>query len=317
MVEIKAMECSPESCRFCSAPTIHAYFLNGYDLHYCQGCGTVGVLKPPTEDFLRNFYQGFSFQANRANLERVQTREMRNWMAGILTPHRQGAMLDFGGGGGFFAKAFEEFGLGKAFYVDLDKDSCSFAASVLGLERTFCGSLSEINGKFPAGGFDLIICRHVIEHLIDPPSVVLRLAEMLSDNGVLVLSCPNGSSKEGVFYPAYWNSFLDPVVRENGWSRPYGLLFSLTKMYGWGISPPRHLWAITGKALQHIVERDGRYSIKIESASLANKIYSPYWRSSGAVGKIRDSICNKVFGGFFEGMHLIAHISRVQPQLKN
>lgn len=144
-------------------------------------------------------------------------------------------------GGGLFAKAFEEFGLGQAYYIDVDEAACHFASTSLSLTRVYCGTLSEVKSLLPARGFDFIMCRHVIEHLTDPASAVLDLAGLLNNTGVLVLSCPNGSSKEGLFYPAYWRKFLGPGARGNGWSKAYALQFSLRRKYGWGISPPRHL----------------------------------------------------------------------------
>lgn len=90
-------------CVFCGSTRRHAYFLNGYDLQYCRSCGTIGVLDPPDEVFLRDFYQGFSFQTSVSNLDRVRTPQMREWMARLLTSGC-GTMLDFGGGADFLPK---------------------------------------------------------------------------------------------------------------------------------------------------------------------------------------------------------------------
>lgn len=154
------------------------------------------------------------------------------------------------------------------------------------------------------------MCRHVIEHLIDPASVILDLLSLLSVGGVLVVSCPNGASKEGLFYPDQWKKYLAPFARENGLSKLHAAMFSLSCKYGWGIDPPRHLWAITRKGMNALIVRDGRFSVSMKSASLVNSIYSPYWQRQGGLDRVRDLICVQICGSLCEGVHLIAEVRR-------
>lgn len=97
--------------------------------------------------------------------------------------------------------------------MDIDEEACHFASTNLGLKRVYCGSLTDLRSLLPIHGFDFIMCRHVIEHLIDPASVILDLLSLLSVGGVLVVSCPNGASKEGLFYPDQWKKYLAPFAR--------------------------------------------------------------------------------------------------------
>ncbi|MGB1103629.1 MAG: class I SAM-dependent methyltransferase [Crocinitomicaceae bacterium] len=39
--------------------------------------------------------------------------------------------------------------------------------------------------------FDLIIMRHVLEHFLDPLTVLKRIREVLSEDGVLYIAVPN------------------------------------------------------------------------------------------------------------------------------
>jgi SAM-dependent methyltransferase len=48
---------------------------------------------------------------------------------------------------------------------------------------------------FPAGGFDIILCNHVIEHIPDDVAVLRELARVLAPSGLLLVGVPN----EGCF----------------------------------------------------------------------------------------------------------------------
>ena len=84
-------------------------------------------------------------------------------------------MLDVGGGGGFYAKAFEDLGYGLSTYIDLDFQSCRFA-NELGLKNVIHGNavLADYGDK----KFDLIMCRHLIEHLKDPVTFVFDILKL-------------------------------------------------------------------------------------------------------------------------------------------
>lgn len=296
------------ACIFCGGRRSFVYSLNGYDIHRCHSCGVIGVDALPSSEFLLQFYQGFSFQANVTNLALVQTDAIRDYLTSHISS-TPATMLDFGGGGGFFAKAFESFGLGEAVYVDVDEQACRFAKDALGLRRVLQGSLKAVIDAHPGIRFDYIHCRHVIEHMPDPGKLISSLCERLSPEGSLVVSCPNGLSKEGVFYPQYWRKFLAAVARDNQWSKLRAVAFSLTGRYGWGLDPPRHLWAITGRSIRSVID-SRRFVCNIKSAALADPVYSPYYRSAGRIGKLRDRFCNMIFGHLLPGMHLVAEIKR-------
>lgn len=296
-------------CIFCNGIRKFSYRLNGYELYRCTNCNTLGVSDMPSEEQLFHYYQGFNFQANEENLNKVKTHEIKTWLKSFLykTPSR---MLDVGGGGGFFAKAFEEFGLGEATYIDLDESACLFAKEKMNLNHIFHGSIGDYCMHNQDCYFDLIYVRHVIEHLIDPVTFIRNCVKLLSQSGTLIVQCPNGDSKEGLWFPSYWWKFLRTVACDNDWGKAYALAYSMSSKYGWGIDPPRHLWAVSGSGIQQVFAQDSDYDVKICSASLANAIYSPYWSSNTITGKIRNRICNHLFGPVFPGMHLIAFITR-------
>jgi len=219
-------------------------------------------------------------------------------------------MLDVGGGGGFFAKAFEDFGFGEATYIDLDSEACQFAREKMKLSHVICDDIARIEQHCQDAGFDFIYCRHVVEHLIDPVSLIKKCANLLTDDGVFVLQCPNGLSKEGLLFPRYWQKFLSKVVASNQWSWPRAFLFSLGPSYGWGLDPVRHLWAISEVGIKALFPEQTTYSARVYSASLVDPVYSPYWRPTDNWDRIAKKITKLTPRRLLPGVHLVAEIRK-------
>ena len=87
-------------------------------------------------------------------------------------------------------------------------------ASVLGLERkefpvhersgdfVRVGSISD--PEYASKRFDIIILRHVLEHLEQPEKVLDQITKHLSDNGQLIIAVPNYSSLQQRLFSKYW-----------------------------------------------------------------------------------------------------------------
>ena len=296
-------------CRFCGSEIAFAYRIGDHEIGNCKGCRSCRAMSMPDATELSEFYNGFNFQTDPANYIRVQTPEIERWMRGLLSGEK-GKMLDVGGGGGFFAKAFEDFGLGWSTYIDMDNEACDFARDQMGLNRVICDSVEQLDNHMHGERFDFIYCRHVIEHLVDPVSLILSCANLLTPTGVFVLQCPNGTSKEGVLFPGYWKKFLKNVRRSNQWGRLQAYRYSLTQNYGWGIEPIRHLWAVSGAGIEACLREDKRFVAQIKSASLTDPVFSPYWQSTKPIANVAWKMARPLVGRVIDGMHLVAEIRR-------
>lgn len=138
----------------------------------------------------------------------------------------------------------------------------------------------------------------------------MECAKLLSEGGVFIVQCPNGLSKEGLLYPRYWLRFLLKVKRSNNWGWMRSSLFSLTSKYGWGLDPIRHLWAVSGTGIAHLFKDSDDYLIKIKCASLADPVYSPYWRPSGRLERWAGGFARILCKKFNLGMHLVVEIRK-------
>jgi SAM-dependent methyltransferase len=268
----------------------------------------------PEERELRRFYDGFLFQADLRNLECYTTPEIESWLRSFAFP--SGArMLDVGGGGGFMARAFESFGLGRSWYVDLDPKACGFARESLGLTEVLnedvCGLPSRLSQRF-----DFIYCRHVLEHVPDPIRMIQAMMELLAEGGVLEMILPNGISLEYLGYPSLLHARVNRLLRGNlGWSRARVWGTFATSRIAHGMDPIRHLWAITEKALSAWTTRQVGFETTILTASLSDPIYSMYHArrlASTWSNRLHTRLVVQTLGRLRGGCHLILRMRRLR-----
>ncbi|MBK3665702.1 class I SAM-dependent methyltransferase [Bradyrhizobium diazoefficiens] len=108
----------------------------------------------------------------------------------------KGNAIDLGCGEGFFLKAAQNRGF-NVFGVD---------HSLVGIERQNRDLIDSHPGRFLAGDigstrhfegvtFDLVYCKNVIEHVIDPDGIMARIASYLAPGGLAIIEVPNDFSE--------------------------------------------------------------------------------------------------------------------------
>jgi SAM-dependent methyltransferase len=99
-----------------------------------------------------------------------------------------GRVLDIGCGTGSNGDWYRLHGAREIVGVEIDPASADRASGVL--DRVICEPIETALGLLD-GTFDLIVCADVLEHLVDPWSVVQDLGELARGNTVLAISIPN------------------------------------------------------------------------------------------------------------------------------
>ena len=100
--------------------------------------------------------------------------------------------LEIGGFDGDFLKKFKKY-TKKSYLVEPNKQGAQLAKRN-GITNIYNGFLDDVYTKKNSNFFDLIICRHVIEHVLNPQKLVDQISNMLKDGGILVLETPDLNS---------------------------------------------------------------------------------------------------------------------------
>lgn len=170
-----------------------------YSLSKCRKCGHIYFTPKPDRKEVIKLYNNYWPHTIRNNfLEKVEifmTKEYR-----IILSIPPSKLLDVGCGSGKFIKSLKSRGW-LVFGVDINPIAIRNAKR-RGLKKVFCGELPKIS--FPEKYFDVVLLRHVIEHLHDLDAYLRRINEILKDNGLLIISTPNVESDEYKIFRRYW-----------------------------------------------------------------------------------------------------------------
>ncbi len=100
-------------------------------------------------------------------------------------------LLELGSGQGDTLRAAKESGLASyAVGIDLLPPATSHPAVGI-VDQFIVGDLDDPAFTFPTREFDAIVCADVLEHLVDPWSVLKRAVQILRPGGWLATSIPN------------------------------------------------------------------------------------------------------------------------------
>ena len=112
-------------------------------------------------------------------------------------------ILDVGCGTGGNARLLREAFPDRKVYGVTVSESERAAAAQLMVRCWVADVEKELPSELAAMRFDSIICSHVLEHLRAPAAAVQRLAQLLTDEGVLLIAVPNV-----LFYRQRWHFLM-------------------------------------------------------------------------------------------------------------
>jgi len=137
---------------------------------------------------------------------------VREDMIGYIPAHAK-RTLEFGcGTGGFSAMVKEKLGV-EAWAVEIDKESAKAASERL--DKVICDDAHKAVDLVPDDYFDCIIFFDILEHLIDPDSLLTQVKTKLAKDGVIAASIPN---------VRYYRALVQLVVHGNWDYKDHGIL---------------------------------------------------------------------------------------------
>lgn len=123
--------------------------------------------------------EGIYFNASRIDL------------IGLIPKNENNKVLEIGAGGGDTLLEIKRLKLAtEVVGVELMKLANSQQTNPE-IDKLIFGNIENMELDLPNEYFDVIICGDIIEHLIDPWSVLLKLRKYLKQNGVIIASIPN------------------------------------------------------------------------------------------------------------------------------
>jgi 2-polyprenyl-3-methyl-5-hydroxy-6-metoxy-1,4-benzoquinol methylase len=111
---------------------------------------------------------------------------VRPEMAKFVPPSAK-RILDVGCGKGFFSTQFKD--KMETWGIEMDPEIAKVAQK--NLHKVITGDVLEKLNELPDLYFDCIIFNDVLEHTLDPYSILKKIKNKLSDNGIIICSIPN------------------------------------------------------------------------------------------------------------------------------
>jgi 2-polyprenyl-3-methyl-5-hydroxy-6-metoxy-1,4-benzoquinol methylase len=187
--------------------------------------------------------------------------------------------LEFGCACGNFSKLIKEKYGAQCWGVEIDISSAESAKSKL--DKVLNLDAHEAVKHLPPNYFDCIILNDVLEHMVDPYSLLVKIKPLLKENGMLIASIPN---------IRFWRTFKDFVIHGN-WDYTDS-----------GILDKTHLRFFTYKSIKKIFNQLGydlithegvrptrSKSFKIVNALFLNSLRDTQYRQFAVVARIKHS----------------------------
>jgi 2-polyprenyl-3-methyl-5-hydroxy-6-metoxy-1,4-benzoquinol methylase len=190
--------------------------------------------------------------------------EIREEMLQYVPQHAK-YILEIGCGQGKFGSALKKRNQAEVWGIELDQASADVAKQKL--DRILVGDIFKLIDELPDNYFDTIVCNDVLEHLLDPYSVLERLKSKLKVNGLVVSSIPN---------IRYFRALIE-IVWKQQWQYTDKGTFDRT-----------HLRFFTKKSIADMYMKAGYKILKMEGIGKTKSI-RPFLLNILFLGKLSDT----------------------------
>jgi SAM-dependent methyltransferase len=183
-----------------------------FSIYRCRNCA-IGITDPvPTEEESRLLYAdrtSLDFQPDDSSIgtvlkNAVADRDVRRLVTGAQLAQPPRTILDYACGNGAFSLSLRRnFPKSTVWATDYHADA---PPMIQGTEIHYA-KYADLSAHGP---FDLILCRHVLEHTYNPVKFLRELADMLSSGGILMIEVPNLEAPLRRVFGKYWDGYYVP-----------------------------------------------------------------------------------------------------------
>jgi 2-polyprenyl-3-methyl-5-hydroxy-6-metoxy-1,4-benzoquinol methylase len=192
-----------------------AFIHKAYDIYYTHVSGSETMLRS-LKDAIRNECYSHWLDIDlqpRLNLPQLLAKGLDFLREKVQIPFglshlatlRKGKLLDVGCGSGNLLNQAKQMGW-DVMGLEIDHKAVARARSQgLKIIEGDYRNLVDLEKQF-----DCIVCSHVIEHVYDAKSLIQLLLNGLKEGGVLLLSCPNSTSRLADHFGRCWRGLEAP-----------------------------------------------------------------------------------------------------------
>jgi SAM-dependent methyltransferase len=197
----------------------------------CNSCGLVYLNPRPTQAKISEFYPGeyspFKSDKNRL-IKYVERKIAEKSVKEIkrLVNKDNIKILEIGCGTGDYLALLRDIGGWDVMGVEMSPYAAECARREHGL-NVITGTIFD--GKFTDESFDVIIMKHVFEHVHNPSETLKEINRLLNKNGKFIFIVPNINTIEIKIFDKYW--------------------------HGWDV--PRHLYDFSPETITKLLDKNG------------------------------------------------------------
>lgn len=172
-------------------------------------------------------------------------------------------VLEVGCAAGRTLAYFKEQGAEFVAGIEIASEVAEIARARPGVDEILVGSIEQITLPYNEHTFDLVIAGHVLEHLVDPWSVLKKLHGLLKPGGQLIGALPN----------IRYHSVVLPLLFKGRWQYQQTGIMDWTHLRFFSYSTIQDLLTSTGFQVDAIVPEAGG-----PRANLANLLTLGFFR---------------------------------------
>jgi SAM-dependent methyltransferase len=183
-----------------------------YTLYSCARCGLVYLSpRPDTPEEMAEIYpQEYDsyMKEGQGLLMALRRMAWRPELREILGRSRpEGRILEVGSATGEFLAELRRVGRPHLVGLEFSEQAAAVARRRHGLDVR-AGEL--IGAQLPAGSFDVVLMRHVLEHVADPRATLCEIARVLRPGGRCIFTIPSIDSYTAQMFGADWYGYQVP-----------------------------------------------------------------------------------------------------------
>lgn len=193
-------ELQERNCPICNNPDSTSKYIrpDSLTVKYCNNCNTFFVSPAPSLKQLSIFYSNYDeetrpmlrISADELVLEYQDINSITDFRIKELSNHIKipnSKVLDVGFGRAYLLYSLMKLGA-IPYGIELDDKAINYA-NALGIPNIYKGTIEDMCNDTL---FDIIIFDQLIEHPLNPMSLLRKASTILEDNGLIMILMPNG-----------------------------------------------------------------------------------------------------------------------------